>query len=114
MLFRSIKTIEDIDRRKGLYNGVNIKLMKCGGMRNAYRILTIAREAGMKVMIGCMTETSCGVSAASQLSPAVDYADLDGNLLISNDCYKGVTVVGGKICLSEKPGIGITENSIIF
>ncbi len=109
-----IKTIEDIERRKGLYDGVNIKLMKCGGMRNAYRILSIAREAGMKVMIGCMTETSCGVSAASQLSPAADYADLDGNLLISNDCYKGVTVVGGKICLSEKHGIGITENSIIF
>lgn len=109
-----IKTIEDIERRKGLYDGVNIKLMKCGGMRNAYRILSIAREAGMKVMIGCMTETSCGVSAASQLSPAADYADLDGNLLISNDCYKGVTVVGGKITLSQKPGIGIMENRIIF
>jgi L-Ala-D/L-Glu epimerase len=109
-----IKTIEDIERRKGLYDGVNIKLMKCGGMRNAYRILNIARESGMKVMIGCMTETSCAVSAASQLSPAVDYADLDGNLLISNDCYSGVMVVGGKITLSEKPGIGIKGNSIIF
>jgi len=67
----------------------------------------IAKSLGMKVMIGCMTETSCAVSAAAQLSPIADWADLDGNLLISNDVYDGVTVVDGKITLSDLPGIGI-------
>ena len=102
-----IKRVEDLERRKGLYNGVNIKLMKCGGLNNARKMIAIARKAGMKVMIGCMTETSCAVSAAAQLSPAVDYADLDGNLLISNDIYDGVKVVDGKIFLPVRPGIGV-------
>ena len=61
----------------------------------------------MKVMIGCMTETSCAVSAAAQLSPIVDFADLDGNLLISNDLFEGMTVVKGKITLPDRPGIGL-------
>ena len=61
----------------------------------------------MKVMIGCMTETSCAVSAAAQLAPAVDFADLDGNLLITNDLYRGMQVVDGKITLSNLPGIGL-------
>ena len=62
----------------------------------------------MQVMLGCMTETSCAVSAAAQLSPAVDFADLDGNLLISNDRFDGVKVVGGRLSLPDAPGIGIT------
>lgn len=102
-----IKRIEDLERRKGLYNGVNIKLMKCGGLNNARKMIQIARQADMKVMIGCMTETSCAVSAAAQLSPAVDYADLDGNLLIKNDIYDGVKVINGKIQLPYSAGIGI-------
>lgn len=109
-----IKTVADMERRKGFYHGVNIKLMKCGGLINARRILDIARQSGMKVMIGCMTETSCAVSAAAQLSPAVDYADLDGNLLIDNDCYEGAGVWEGKIILPDKPGIGITDKKQIF
>lgn len=63
----------------------------------------------MKVMLGCMTETSCAVSAAAQLSPAADFADLDGNLLISNDLFDGMKVVDGKITLNSLPGIGIVE-----
>jgi len=104
-----IKTVEDLNAKKYLYNGINIKLMKCGGMHNAYKMVNMAREAGMKIMIGCMTETSCAVSAAAQLSPACDYADLDGNLLTLNDCFDGVTITDGRISLSEESGIGVKE-----
>ena len=106
----SFKRLTDVQRLKGAFSGVNIKLMKCTGMREAWKILTTARAANMKVMIGCMTETSCAISAASQLSPAVDWADLDGNLLISNDIFKGTTVVNGKLTLNDLPGIGIKKN----
>jgi L-alanine-DL-glutamate epimerase-like enolase superfamily enzyme len=105
----SFQRLTDVLRLKGAFHGVNIKLMKCTGMREAWKILTTARAANMKVMVGCMTETSCAVSAASQLSPAVDWADLDGNLLISNDVFKGTTVVNGKLILNDLPGIGITK-----
>ena len=70
-------------------------------------MLNYAKAEGMKVMTGCMTETSCAVSAAAQLSPAVDFADLDGNLLISNDRFEGMTVENGKITLPDRPGIGL-------
>jgi L-alanine-DL-glutamate epimerase-like enolase superfamily enzyme len=105
----SFQRLSDVLRLKGVFSGVNIKLMKCTGMREAWKILTVARAANMQVMIGCMTETSCAISAASQLSPAVDWADLDGNLLISNDIYKGTTVVDGKLTLNDLPGIGIEK-----
>jgi L-alanine-DL-glutamate epimerase-like enolase superfamily enzyme len=83
--------------------------MKSTGLREAHKMITVARALDMKVMIGCMTETSCAVSAASQLSPLVDWADLDGNLLISNDLYEGVKVIDGKVTLNELPGIGIRK-----
>jgi L-alanine-DL-glutamate epimerase-like enolase superfamily enzyme len=105
----SFQRLPDVLRLKGAFTGVNIKLMKCTGMREAWKILTVARAAGMDVMIGCMTETSCAISAAAQLSPAVDFADLDGNLLIGNDIYKGTTVVNGKLTLNNLPGIGIQK-----
>jgi len=105
----SFQRLNDLMRLKGVVHGVNIKLMKCTGMREAWKILTTARALHMDVMIGCMTETSCAVSAASQLSPAVDWADLDGNLLISNDIFKGTSVVDGKITLNDLPGIGIKK-----
>ena len=104
----AIQRLADIPSIKGAYHGINIKLMKCTGMREAWKMLNYARTEGMKVMIGCMTETSCAVSAAAQLSPAVDFADLDGNLLITNDLYKGMEVIDGKITLSNTPGIGLT------
>ena len=94
---------------KGLFSGINIKLMKCTGLREAHKMVDLARALGMKVMLGCMTETSCGISAAAQLSPAVDFADLDGNLLISNDIFSGVTVVDGKLTLPSAPGIGVVK-----
>jgi len=103
----ALQTVKDVLPLKGIYSGINIKLMKCGGLRAANKMITIARACDMKVMIGCMTETSCAVSAAAQLSPLVDWADLDGNLLISNDLYDGVKVVEGKITLNDRPGIGL-------
>jgi L-alanine-DL-glutamate epimerase-like enolase superfamily enzyme len=104
----SVQRLPDVMKAKGVYHGINIKLMKCTGMREAHQMLTLAKALGMKVMIGCMTETSCAVSAAAQLSPKVDWADLDGNLLISNDPYSGVKVVDGKITLIDQPGIGLS------
>ena len=103
----AIQRLADIPSVKGAYHGINIKLMKCTGMREAWKMLNYARAEGMRVMIGCMTETSCAVSAAAQLSPAVDFADLDGNLLISNDLFDGMKVEAGRIMLPDRPGIGI-------
>uniref|UniRef100_A0A832DKS7 Dipeptide epimerase n=1 Tax=Ignavibacterium album TaxID=591197 RepID=A0A832DKS7_9BACT len=105
----SIQRIPDLIKMKDVYSGVVIKLMKCTGMREAYKMITLARSLGMKVMLGCMTETSCAISAAAQLSPEVDWADLDGNLLIKNDPFDGVKVVDGKITLNDYPGIGLKE-----
>ena len=105
----AIQRLADIPSIKGAYHGINIKLMKCTGMREAWKMVNYARAEGMKVMVGCMTETSCAVSAAAQLSPAVDFADLDGNLLITNDLYKGMEVIDGKITLSDRAGIGLLK-----
>jgi L-alanine-DL-glutamate epimerase-like enolase superfamily enzyme len=105
----ALQTVNQLLNMKGIYSGINIKLMKCGGMHAAYKMITMARQMGMKVLIGCMTETSCAVSAAAQLSPMVDWADLDGNLLIANDIYEGMTVVDGRVTLPDRPGIGIVE-----
>ena len=105
----SIQRLSDVAAQKGVFSGINIKLMKCTGMREAWKMLNLARALDMKVMIGCMTETSCACSAAAQLSPAVDFADLDGNLLIANDRFKGMEVVGGKITIPNLPGIGVVK-----
>ena len=106
----AIQRLSDVKATIGAYSGINIKLMKCTGMREAHKMINLARANQMKVMIGCMTETSCAVSAAAQLSPKVDWADLDGNLLISNDPYTGVKVINGKITLNNLPGIGISNS----
>ncbi|MBN2667221.1 MAG: dipeptide epimerase [Bacteroidales bacterium] len=105
----AIKNISDLLDNKGVYSGINIKLMKCGGMNAAMKLVNVARAFGMKVMIGCMTETSCAISAAAQLSPLVDWCDLDGNLLISNDPFSGLSVVDGIVALPYRPGLGITK-----
>lgn len=102
-----VQRLKDVVALKGVYTGINIKLMKCTGMREAWKMLNLARALNMKVMVGCMTETSCACSAAAQLSPAVDFADLDGNLLIANDRFRGMEVVKGKIVLPDLPGIGV-------
>ncbi len=106
----AFQRLPDILRFKGVYDGINIKLMKSTGLYEAHKMVTLARALDMKVMIGCMTETSCAVTAAANLSPVVDYADLDGNLLIANDRFTGMTVENGKITLHDIPGIGITLN----
>jgi len=99
--------LSDIEEAKGTYSGINIKLMKCTGLREAHKMIVTAHANQMKVMIGCMTETSCAVSAAAQLSPRSEWADLDGNLLITNDPFNGVKIVNGKIILNEEPGTGV-------
>lgn len=104
----SVQGPGDIGKCRGVFNGVNIKLMKCGGLLKARQMMSYARAVGLKVMLGCMTETSCGVSAAAQLSCGVDFADLDGNLLISNDPFEGVLVKDGRITLNNLPGLGLS------
>lgn len=103
----AFQRLPDIVRLNGVYSGINIKLMKSTGLREAYKMITVAKALDMSVMIGCMTETSCAVSAAAQLSPLVDRADLDGNLLISNDVFDGMKVIDGKVTLNDRPGIGV-------
>lgn len=105
----SVQGYKDLIRLNGLFTGVNIKLMKCGGLREARKMIDYARASGLLVMLGCMTETSCAVSAAAQLSPIADFADLDGNLLISNDPFKGINIRQGRITLNDKPGIGVEK-----
>ena len=110
----SLQRLPDVKKAHGVYNGINIKLMKCTGMREVHQMMTLACSLNMKVMIGCMTETSCAISAAAQLSPRADWADLDGNLLISNDPYSGMQIVDGKVTLFDEPGIGVKELKPIF
>lgn len=105
----SVQRLGDVLKAKGVFTGINIKLMKCTGMREAYKMIILARSLGLKVMLGCMTETSCAISAAANLSPLVDWADLDGALLISNDVFEGTKIVDGKVVLSALPGIGVKK-----
>ena len=102
-----LQRLPDVRRAAEAYDGINIKLMKSTGMHEAYKMAVLAKSLGMKVMLGCMTETSCAVSAASQLAPMVDWADLDGNLLIANDCFDGMKIVNGKVTIPDRPGIGV-------
>lgn len=105
----SIQRLKDIPRIKGAFTGINIKLMKCTGLLEARKMLSYARAEGMKVMVGCMTETSCATTAAAHFSPAVDFADLDGNLLIANDRFEGMVVKEGRMVLPDRPGLGLIK-----
>lgn len=102
-----LQRLPDVRRAAGAYDGINIKLMKSTGMHEAHQMAELARALGMKVMLGCMTETSCAVTAAAQLSPLVDWADLDGNLLIANDLFDGIKIQDGRVIIPERPGIGV-------
>ena len=102
-----LQRLPDVRRAAQAYDGINIKLMKSTGLHEAYKMAVLAKALGMKVMLGCMTETSCAVTAAAQLSPMVDWADLDGNLLISNDKFDGIKIVNGKVTIPDRPGIGV-------
>ena len=103
----AFQRLGDIKRFHGVYDGINIKLMKSTGLHEAYQMVTLARALDMKIMVGCMTETSCAVTAAAQISPLVDWADLDGNLLISNDRFDGIKIVNGQVTIPDRPGIGV-------
>lgn len=105
----SVQRLADVRRAVGVFDGINIKLMKCTGLREAHKMITLARALDLKVMLGCMTETSCAISAAAQLSPLADWADLDGALLIKNDLFTGTTIVEGKIALPDRPGLGLIK-----
>ena len=103
-----LQRLPDVARAAGAYDGINIKLMKSTGLHEAHQMAELARALGMKVMLGCMTETSCAVTAAAQLSPMADWADLDGNLLIANDIFDGLKIVDGKVTIpADRPGIGV-------
>jgi L-alanine-DL-glutamate epimerase-like enolase superfamily enzyme len=99
---------EDVPKLFGCVDGINIKLTKCGGLRQALKMIYTAKSAGLKVMLGCMIESSISITAAAHLSPLADWADLDGNLLIKDDPFRGVTVKEGKLILPDAPGLGIT------
>lgn len=105
----AVQRASDIPKLAGAYDGINVKLMKAGGIQETLRMIHIARALGLKIMLGCMIESSVAVSAAAQISPLVDYADLDGNLLISNDPFVGVQVRQGKLVLNDRPGLGVSE-----
>jgi len=109
ILDESIVRPGDVNARWDQGHGVNIKLMKCGGITPALQLIEEARQHNLSVMLGCMIETSLAVTAAAQLSPLVDYADLDANLLIKDDPFEGVRVVEGRIVLPEGPGLGVTR-----
>ena len=98
----------DIPKLAEAYDGVNIKLDKAGGILPAYRMIQMAKAMGLRTMLGCMISSSVSVTAAAHLSPLVDYADLDGNLLIANDPFQGVRVSNGKLVLPDGPGLGLT------
>ena len=99
----------DIPRLAGVVDGINIKLSKCGGLREALKMIATARAHGMLVMMGCMVETSLGITAAAQMAPLLDFADLDGAELVADDPFVGASIAGGKIRLPEGAGLGVEE-----
>lgn len=103
----NVTQLHDIPTLSDAFDGINIKLMKCTGLREAKRMIHTAKAMNMKVMLGCMIESSVAISAAAQLSPLIDYADLDGNVLITNDPFEGVGLQNGKLILNDLPGLGV-------
>jgi L-alanine-DL-glutamate epimerase-like enolase superfamily enzyme len=100
--------LPDVDRLSGACHGINVKLQKCGGIAEARAMIARAHDLGMKVMLGCRAaETSVAIAAAAHLAPSVEWADLDGNLLIIDDPFRGVPVVKGRFVFSDRPGLGV-------
>ena len=108
-----VRTSRDIPRLAGCVDGVNVKVMKAGGLREAMRMIAVARAHGLQVMLGCMIETSLGITAAAHLSPLVDWADLDGNLTVTNDPFAGVRLAErhGRLILPDGPGLGVSRRT---
>lgn len=105
----SVQRFADVEKAKGVYHGINVKLMKSAGMHEGYRMIMKAKELGLKAMIGCMSETSCGTLAAAALAPLCDWVDLDGPFLTSNNPYKDPQFLDGKWVLSDEPGLGLIK-----
>jgi len=103
----SVKDSRDVARLAGLVDGINIKLAKCGGPREALRMIHCARAHGMQVMLGCMIESAVGIAAAAQLAPLLDFADLDGHLLLAENPYWGVDNDGERLLAPDAPGLGL-------
>jgi L-alanine-DL-glutamate epimerase-like enolase superfamily enzyme len=103
----SCRTVADIPLLAGKVDGINIKLAKCGGLREALRMIAVARAHGLLVMVGCMIESSLGITAAAHFTPLVDVVDLDGAALLANDPFTGATIVGGRVALPPGPGLGV-------
>ena len=99
----------DIPKLAGVVDGINIKLAKCGGIREALKMIATARAHGMLVMAGCMIETSLGISAAAHFAPLLDYADLDGAALLADDPFRGATIRNGQIAVSTGAGLGVSR-----
>ena len=105
----SFQRLSDLDRVANCFHGVNIKLMKCTGLSEGIRIATTARVRGLQLMVGCMTETSCGILAAATLAPLCDFADIDGCWLIRNNPFEMPKLVAGRIVLPDEPGLGLVN-----
>jgi len=105
----AVQNMEDIDKIGECYSGINVKLMKCGGIKQARLMFEKAKQLNLKIMLGCMTETSCGVTAASHLAAMADWVDLDGAELISNDPFTGMKIEKGKLIIPDLPGLGISK-----
>ena len=103
----ALTKLEDIPVLAQAYDGINIKLQKCNGIHVALKMINLARALNMKIMLGCMIESNAGISAAAHLSPLIDYADLDGIVLINNDPFTGTKIIDGKLILSDDPGLGV-------
>jgi len=106
-----VQRLDDVKEAANLYHGINIKLMKSTGLREAYKMAITAKALGTRVMLGCMSETSCAITAAAHLGALAEWVDLDGNLYVANDPYRGAKVENGILHLTEKPGIGLTESN---
>jgi L-alanine-DL-glutamate epimerase-like enolase superfamily enzyme len=110
----SCQRLSDVEKCSHSFHGINIKLMKCTGLFEARMMIQRAKSLEMKILMGCMSETSCAISAAAQLSPFADWCDLDGPLLIKNNAFDGITFQSGKVILSEMPGIGAVPKEKVF
>jgi L-alanine-DL-glutamate epimerase-like enolase superfamily enzyme len=106
----AVLRLRDLPFAKDIYSGINVKLMKSTGLREAFAMIKKAKDLGIKTMLGCMTETSCAVTAAAHLSSQVGWLDLDGPLLIKNDIFTGISYSNGKIILNDLPGIGVKKS----
>jgi len=102
-----VHVAEDVERLAGVYDAVNVKLAKCGGIASALRLIATARAHGLKILLGCMIESSLGIAAALAVAPLVDWIDLDGHLLIANDPFQGIPFANGRLAIPEAPGLGV-------